>query len=92
MPANRQEVIDKVSAYVARVYGDTSIESYRKAFSANDKNEDGRLSIEEVSDILSKAGIGFRLTRWAVAKVIIEALDANGDGYVEFKEFEAVFR
>lgn len=26
MPANRQEVIDKVSAYVARVYGDTSIE------------------------------------------------------------------
>lgn len=92
MPVSREEVIEKVGAYVARTFGGTSIESYRKAFDASDTNRDGRLSTEEVAEILARAGVGFRLTRWPVAKAVVEALDANRNGYVEFAEFEAVFR
>lgn len=92
MATTRAEVIAKVSAYVERVFGGTDESHFKQAFDENDDNRDGRISLDELSDILSKAGIGFRLARWAIAKEVIDVLDADGDGYVAWDEFVKEFR
>jgi Ca2+-binding EF-hand superfamily protein len=79
----RQEVIEQVTKFVNNRYGG----DWRKAFDAEDSNGDGRLTREEVSAVLAKAGVGLRLTRWAIALEVITAMDADGDGGISFDEF-----
>ncbi|QEL20553.1 EF-hand domain-containing protein [Limnoglobus roseus] len=50
------------------------------------------VSKDELKALLADAGIGSGLTRWAWANGIIEAVDANRDGVIDWAEFEAVFR
>ena len=79
----RESVIQDVTAFVAERYnGD-----WKKAFDAEDSDHDGRLSSTEVSVILAKAGVGMRLTRWAIALEVISAMDVNGNGYINWDEF-----
>ena len=84
----REVVIRKVTAYVVASYaGD-----WKLAFDGQDMDHDGRISLAELELFLYSAKVGFSLTRWAVAKAIIEELDTNGDGFVAWAEFETVFR
>jgi hypothetical protein len=46
---------------------------------------------DELKALLSDAGIGSGLTRWAWANGIMEAVDKDGDGNISWAEFEAVF-
>lgn len=86
MASERQEVIDRVKAFVSRKYaGD-----YRKAFDAEDADGDGRLDTVELTTILAKSGVGVVLTRWAIALQIVAAMDSDGDGFVSWAEFEAM--
>lgn len=80
----RQELVDHVTAFVARKYsGD-----WKKAFEAEDVDGDGRISCDELCDIFQKSGIGGPLVRWAAAKEAIRAVDADGDGHVSWDEFQ----
>ncbi len=84
----RQEVINKVSALVNQKWkGD-----YKAAFDAEDTDKDGRISRDELENILTEAGVGFRITRWAVAKEVMDCLDLNNDGFIQWKEFDSVFQ
>jgi hypothetical protein len=47
------------------------------------------ISKDELKALLSDAGIGSGLTRWASG--IIEVVDRDGDGGISWAEFEAVF-
>jgi calcium-binding protein CML len=83
---NRKELAEKVAALVATRFGG----DYRAAFGHYDANGNGVISKDELTALLSDAGIGSGLTRWAWAKGVIGELDADGDGTISWAEFEAV--
>lgn len=86
MATTRKEIVDKVTAFVNRKYnGD-----WQKAFDDHDEDGDGALTTSEVTVILAKADIGYRITRWAIAEQIISAMDADADDKVSFAEFKAM--
>lgn len=92
----KDEVVAKVTAYVKRVAGGTDEAAYKTIFAANDEDNDGRISLNELTGILAKAGIGSgigqRIVRLTVGNEIIDLFDADKDGYIEWEEFLAVFQ
>ncbi len=83
----KRELDEKVTALVrARFGGD-----YRAAFTHYDADGNGTIDKDELKALLSDAGIGSGLTRWAWANGIIQAVDQDGDGGISWAEFEAVF-
>lgn len=84
MPTTREEVISDMRDFVSREYGG----DWKRAFEAEDKNNDGRVSRDELIDILAKAGIGVRLTRRTIAAEVIKAMDADADGLIAWDEFK----
>lgn len=84
---NTHELKTKVGALVGKKFsGD-----YKKAFEHYDANHDGGVDKGELTNLLSDAGVGNGFTRGAWAKAIIAKLDSNGDGAIEWTEFESVF-
>lgn len=85
----QKDVVDKVSALVQRKWkGD-----YAAAFAAEDTDGDGRISVAELESILVEAGVAyFKIGAWPVAKAIMAVFDGNADGFIEWSEFEAVFK
>ena len=84
MAESKQSVIEKVTAHVTAVHGG----DWKKAFDHHDG--DGRVSLAEMNGILAASGVGFRLTRGAIAAQVIVALDADADGFVTWAEFDAL--
>lgn len=83
--SRQQEVVDKVTALVQRLYhGD-----YRKAFDRYDMDRDGKIGAAELVQLLYDAEVGNRLTRWTWAKAVVDALDTDGDSLVSWDEFQA---
>ncbi|QEL20537.1 EF-hand domain-containing protein [Limnoglobus roseus] len=83
----RRELDEKVTALVAARFGG----DFRAAFRHYDGDGDGVISKDELKVMLSDAGIGSGLTRWAWANGIMNEVDANRDGVIDWAEFEAVF-
>lgn len=84
---NRRELEEKVEALVKSRFGG----DYRTAFGHYDADGNGVISKDEMKALLSDAGIGRGLTRWAWAKGIIGEVDTSGDGNISWDEFAAVF-
>ena len=84
----KQEVDDKVTALVRSRFGG----DYKAAFAHYDADGNGVIDKDELKALLSDAGIGSGLTRWAWAKGIMGAVDADGDGAISWVEFETVFQ
>jgi len=85
---NRREIDEKVTTLVTTRFGG----DYRAAFAHYDADGNGTIDKDELKALLSDAGIGSGLTRWAWAKGVMGAVDTNGDGAISWAEFEAVFR
>jgi len=81
----RAEVIADVTALVNSRYGG----DWRKAFDAKDADGDGRLSRKEIVALLADAMDLSLLDRWAAATAILREMDADSDGCVSYREFEA---
>lgn len=58
-----------------------------RAFCQLDKNGDGRISIEELTEVMEDLGAGGK-----DAKELMHLLDANSDGSLSSDEFEAFQR
>lgn len=85
----RKEVVDKVTALVQRKWAG----NFQMAFAAEDTDGDGRISVPELENILVEAGVAyFKIGAWPYAKAIMEVFDSNGDGFIEWTEFDAIFK
>ena len=62
----RKELEEKVTALVATRFGG----DYRAAFGHYGKNGDGKITPGELKALLSDAGIGSSLTRWAWTQMV----------------------
>ena len=79
-----KELKDKVSKLVKSQFGG----DYRKAFDYYDVDHDGGVNAAEVRKLLEDAGVGNRLTRGRWVAGILEQLDTNRNGKIEWKEFQ----
>jgi len=55
----------------------------RQAFRYYDKDDGGSISLEELKEVL---GVGQNITL-EVWRVLVEEVDENGDGEIDFEEF-----
>ncbi len=82
------ELTTKVGDLVSRNFGG----DYRRAFDHYDSDHDGGVSKNELVQLLHDAGVGNMLTRGKWANGILERVDKDGDGRVQWSEFESVFQ
>lgn len=82
----RRELDEKLTALVENRFGG----DYRAAFEHYAADGDGAIDKDALKALLSDAGVGSGLTRWAWANGIIEELDKTGDGLISWEEFVAV--
>lgn len=83
--ANVTELKQKVKALVDGKFGG----DYKKAFDAYDRDNDGAISKDELSSMLSDAKVGNGLTRGAWVKGIIGKMDEGGDQKIQWAEFQS---
>jgi len=83
---NVKELKDKVSKLVNKKFGG----DYKKAFDYYDANKDAGVDAAELKKLLEDAGVGNSLTRGAWVKGIMNRLDTNKDGKIQWSEFESV--
>jgi len=82
----RQELEDKITALVTSRFGG----DYRAAFNHYDSDGSGAINADELKRLLTEAGIGSVLTRWAWVRGIMSELDGDGDGGISWTEFATV--
>lgn len=63
-----------------------SLEELKESFDYNDRNDDGKISLEEFKNMLDEleAYVGD-----AAARVGFASIDSDGDGAIDFDEFVA---
>lgn len=61
-----------------------SIDEVRKVFNKFDKNGDGKISADELKDVLRSLG---SKTSPEEVKRVMDEIDKDGDGYIDFNEF-----
>ena len=82
-----EELKHKVTVLVDKRFSGT----YHNAFEHYDRDHDGKMTRNEIIEMLEDAGVGNGLTRGAWANGILDKLDMNHDRGVSWGEFEAVF-
>ena len=82
---NLVELQTKVAKLVNEKFGG----DYKKAFDHYDNNHDAGVNKDELSHMLSDASIGNGFTRGGWASTIIEKLDTNTDGRIQWTEFQS---
>lgn len=82
----RRELVEKVTALVARRYAGDWLACFRD----HDENGDGVITRDELTVILARAGVGWRASRWVIAEQVIEVIDGDSDDAISFAEFTAI--
>jgi hypothetical protein len=82
-----RELKSKVAALVRIRFGN----NYRQAFDHYDGDHDGAVGKDELVRLLEDAAVGNAFTRGAWAKGIIQKLDTDLDGKIQWSEFERIF-
>jgi Ca2+-binding EF-hand superfamily protein len=83
-----RELTEKVESLISARFGG----DFHAAFRYYDSDGDGRVSKDDLGNMLSDARIGNWLTRNAWADGVIAALDTDRDGYISSAEFFAILR
>jgi Ca2+-binding EF-hand superfamily protein len=90
----KKQVLDKISSYVQTTFGG----NYRKAFDHYDQltTQNGMVDKEAVLQLLKDANVDTSLGWISVAgkyaDTMIKELDLNGDGQIDWNEFESKFK
>lgn len=87
MSKEKQELVNKIRALLAKRYGGASLENMKKAFDSYDKNGDGRINSKELENLLKDADVGNSFTRGMWVKGIMGELDENRDRTIDWDEF-----
>lgn len=61
------------------------------AFRVFDKNDDGRISLKEIQEVLGTKEVNRTVSKEQIKKILAE-VDTNGDGFIDFHEFIAMMR
>lgn len=67
------------------------IESCKQAFSLFDKNGDGSITVEELSEVLNSLQLSFEPPKEAEIKELFREFDLDGSGTIDFEEFLKMF-
>ncbi len=81
---------DKLKVVLEQRYGDSGTDARRQLFDAYDTNGDGGVDAGELRQILSDAGVGTDHSRGYWVSGVFLRMDANGDGFICFDEFDAI--
>lgn len=71
------------------VSSQTEEEEIREAFEVFDKNQDGRISFDELKQILTSLGQNLMDSEIAA---LIKEVDENKDGFIDFEEFRNLYK
>jgi GH24 family phage-related lysozyme (muramidase) len=83
-----KDLKDKVGKLVTEKFGG----SYRKGFDYYDGNHDGAIEAAELTRLLADADVGNVFTRGRWVAGIIEKMDTNHDGKIQWAEFESAIK
>lgn len=89
--SSEEELVTKVRKLMTDRFGGTDAVSRRKLFEAYDKDADGQISKDELTQLLVDAGIGNGLTRGTWARGVMARLDTDESKTISYDELEAVF-
>ena len=84
----KQELIQKIGALVdERFEGDfkTGFDHY-----ANKRSESGSIDADELSELLSDAGVGNAFTRGFWVDGVMAEVDKDNDGFITYSELESI--
>jgi hypothetical protein len=84
--------VKELKLKVARLVDENFAGEYRRAFDHYDADHDGKMTKDEIKQMLSDAGVGNGLTRGAWADGILKKLDLDHDRGVKWSEFDSVFK
>lgn len=105
-PCIKEDVIENIQTYVvknkflrilsyqyATRWKDTYCESLKDSFMIIDKNQDGVISEEEFIEAILRfnGNIGEDIFPVDILKMVFYALDSNGNGQIDYTEFQALF-
>ena len=83
---NRESVVRKVTVYVASHFGG----DWKKAFDAYAVG--GKISENAIVDLFAAAGVGYAIGRPFIADEVMKLMDADGDGFLSWEEFDKIAR
>ena len=86
----KRELIGKLEALVQEQYdGD-----YKTAFDhyANKRSESGSVDADELSDLLSDAGVGNAFTRGFWVDGVMAEVDKDNDGFITYSELQSILQ
>jgi Ca2+-binding EF-hand superfamily protein len=89
---DKEELTSKIKGLLLRKTGNTTKDSMHRMFSTYDRDKNGRINAQELTDLLKDADVGNGWTRGMWSDGIIKELDTNHDGEISWEEFDASIR
>lgn len=83
-----KEVATKIQALLKKRYGSDTPQMQKLMFQSYDKNQDDRITDEELARLLSDAGIGNGFTRSMWVSGVMEKLNQDKDSGISWDEYE----
>lgn len=89
---DKEELTHKIKGLLMRKTGGTTSDSMHSMFTSYDRDKNGRIGPNELSQLLGDAGVGNGFTRGMWVDGIMKELDSNHDGEISWEEFDASIR
>jgi Ca2+-binding EF-hand superfamily protein len=90
MATEQEQLVSGIANYLQQNFGDKTPDSMRKLFDRYDVDHDGKITKQELGQLLKDIDVGNSLTRGAWVRGIIDKVDTNADKSISWDEFQAV--
>lgn len=87
-----QELVGKIQTLMRDKFGGVDAPARRKLFDAYDGDGNGQITGDELTRLLSDAGVGNGLTRGFWVKGVMAKLDADKSSTISYAEFEDILK